>query len=266
MPKFKTIIGKILEQQVESIEAKIMFSRCEYLTSITFKDNTKFYFKGNDFSPNLRSVTEVVKDKDYCNTILNSLGFDTTKYEIFYSDHWCKIINSKRNTKAALQYAKKIGFPVYIKPNLGILGYGVSKVKKVSAFNRAAKNAFIFHRALLVQKEIIGIEYKFLIYKNHIGFAKTLNKENKWILVSTLKLHSSFRKKLIELVKGLGISLGVVHLISNVTTEKPWDKCIILEVNPSFSYKVSEKICKEETKILSIVCKDILKVLELHCK
>ena len=66
---------------------------------------------------NTLGASEIAKDKAYSTFFMEKLGYSTIEGEAFFTDHWwCAIINSKRNSTMACAYAKKLGFPLIVKP------------------------------------------------------------------------------------------------------------------------------------------------------
>jgi D-alanine-D-alanine ligase-like ATP-grasp enzyme len=99
---------------------------------------------------------------------MKRMGYSTVPGKTFFSDQWSKIINSSRNIDAAYLYAKTVGLPVFVKPNSGSQGIGAALVCNKREFYRAMR--FIFHRdrVALVQKPVIGKDYRVVVLDDRV--------------------------------------------------------------------------------------------------
>src|SRR3989344_5867598 len=72
--------------------------------------------------------SEVAKDKDYAKFFIKRLGYKVAEGKTVFSNHWAKLINAKRTIPSGIQYAKKVGYPLIVKPNSQSQGSGVCLV------------------------------------------------------------------------------------------------------------------------------------------
>jgi D-alanine-D-alanine ligase-like ATP-grasp enzyme len=86
----------------------------------------------------------------------------------FFSDSWCAAIGSKRNIEAAYRYAQKIGFPVIVKPNSGTQGTDVCAAYTKEEFYRAMRCVFKKDRIALVQRKLIGNDYRVVVLDDEV--------------------------------------------------------------------------------------------------
>ncbi|MFH1254958.1 MAG: cyanophycin synthetase [bacterium] len=165
----KRLLSEILIEVAPRIGAQvIMEPEWKIAGLIIFKNGKKCYFKYSSLDLNPQGSSEIAKDKDYANFFMSNLGFPTIPGKTFFSDKWCKIIHSRRNTQAALRYAKKIGFPVIVKPNSGSQGIGVFKANNEQEFLRAIKFVFEWDRVALVQYPVSGNDYRIVVVDNQL--------------------------------------------------------------------------------------------------
>src|SRR3989344_1208425 len=130
---------------------------------ISFKGGTKRYFKYNTLDLTPVGASDIAKDKDYANFFMREMGYRTVPGKAFYSEEWCKMIGSKQDIRAAYVYAKKMGFPVVVKPNEGSHGSGVFLVHTKQQFFRAMKFIFKQDRVALVQRVVRGRDYRIVV-------------------------------------------------------------------------------------------------------
>lgn len=135
---------------------------------IIFKNGRKRYFRWTTIDLNPVGASEISKDKDYAAFFMKKMGYPTVPGRAFYSDQWAKAIGSQRNIDAAYRYAKKSGFPVFVKPNGGSQGTGVAKAYTKPDFYRAMRGAFAEGRIALVQKPVPGKDYRVVVLDDRV--------------------------------------------------------------------------------------------------
>lgn len=139
-----------------------------YAGQITTKSGRKHYFRGTRLDINTLGATEISADKDYAAYFMRSMGYPAPTGEAFFSAAWAKAIGSKRTEAAALRYAKKLGFPVIVKPNSKSRGVGVAKVSTFAEFHRAFRSAAKQDSVILVQKPILGKDYRIVVLDGRV--------------------------------------------------------------------------------------------------
>lgn len=140
----------------------------KYVGQIVTKSGKKKYFRNTCFDLNTLGATEIAVDKDYANYFMEKMGYPVTPGRAFYSDNWCKVINSKRNIDEAYKFALKINFPVFVKPNSKSQGRLVSKVRNKTEFYRAMRRIFNIDNIALVQTPLKGRDYRIVVLDNNI--------------------------------------------------------------------------------------------------
>lgn len=94
---------------------------------------------------------------------MSLMGYPTIEGESFFSKQWAAIVRSRRTINAAYAYARKIGFPVVVKPNSKGQGSGVCKVWTKRQFFRAARHIYRKDKVLLVQRVVNGRDYRIVV-------------------------------------------------------------------------------------------------------
>lgn len=132
---------------------------------ITFKNGRHTYFRYNTLDLNKVGSSDIAKDKDYANFFMKAMGYPTVPgSKTFFSNEWAKTIGSpRRNIDAAYRHARKLGFPVIVKPNSGSQGVGVSLVHNKREFYKAVRIVFKRDRIVLVQQPVYGKDYRFVV-------------------------------------------------------------------------------------------------------
>ncbi len=109
--------------------------------------------------------SEIARDKDYANFFMRKMGYPIVPdSKTFFVDLWGKAIGSpRRNIDAAYRHARKIGFPVIVKPNSGSQGVGVALVHNKREFYKAVRIVFKNDKIVLVQKPVSGKDYRIVV-------------------------------------------------------------------------------------------------------
>lgn len=164
-------LGKILQKVAPEIGASVVMEpEWEVVGQIKFENGRHSYFRYNTLDLNPMGASEIARDKDYANFFMNQLGYPIVPgSKTFFSDRWSKAIDARRrNIDGAYRHAKKLGFPVIIKPNSGSQGVGVSLVHNKREFYKSARSIFAGDRVMLVQKPIKGKDYRIVVLDKKI--------------------------------------------------------------------------------------------------
>ena len=99
-----------------------------------------------------------------------SLGYPVAAGETFYSPIWCRVVGSDRDVDAAARYARRIGFPLFVKPNSKSLGAGVARVHGQRELRRALRVVFeeTGDRVALVQPIVPGDDYRIVVFDREV--------------------------------------------------------------------------------------------------
>jgi D-alanine-D-alanine ligase-like ATP-grasp enzyme len=163
------LLGKIFRKIAPKIGAKIVIEpKWKIVGQIIFKNGRKRYFRGSTLDLNPVGASDLAKDKDYANFFMKRMGYSTIRGKTFFSAEHAHGLGSRRNIDAAYRYAVKLGFPVIVKPNSGSQGVGVVKVHTKHDFYRAMRFVFSRDRVALVQKPVIGKDYRIVVLDNKV--------------------------------------------------------------------------------------------------
>jgi len=160
------LLGQVLQKIAPRIRARVVMEpEWNIVGQIIFKNGRKRYFRYSSLDLNSLGASEIAKDKDYANFFMKRMGYPIIPgSKTFFSDAWGKAIGSpRRNIQAAYEYAKKLGFPVIVKPNSGSQGIGVCLVHGKQEFYRAMRFVFERDRVGLVQQVVQGKDYRLVV-------------------------------------------------------------------------------------------------------
>jgi D-alanine-D-alanine ligase-like ATP-grasp enzyme len=164
-----TMLAKLFQKIAPRIGAKVIVEpEWGIVGQITFKNGRKRYFRGSTIDLNPVGASDIAKDKDYANFFMRKMGYPTVPGKTFFSDEHCRAIGSRRNIDAGHRYAKRIGFPVIVKPNSGSQGVGVAKVYTKREFYRAMRFIFRRDRVALIQTPVGGRDYRIVVLDHRV--------------------------------------------------------------------------------------------------
>lgn len=168
---FAPLLGRVLTKIAPRIGAKVVMEpEWNIVGQIIFKSGRKRYFRYSSLDLNSLGASEVAKDKDYANFFMQKMGYPIIpNSKTFFKNDWAQAIGQpRRNLDAAYLYAKKIGFPVIVKPNSGSQGSGVTLAYKKQEFYRAIRTVFKNDRVALVQSQVVGKDYRLVVLDNKV--------------------------------------------------------------------------------------------------
>lgn len=163
------LVGKIFRKIAGRIGAKVVIEGDWNIAGqIIYRSGKKRYFRYSSIDLNTLGASEIAKDKDYANFFMKRMGYPTIPGQTFFSSAWAKKIESQRDIDAAYQYARKIGFPVIVKPNSGSQGKGVALCHTRREFYESIRRVFKLDRVALVQIPVHGQDYRIVVLDDQV--------------------------------------------------------------------------------------------------
>ncbi len=167
----KPLISTLLAEIADELRIELLIEpEYRYAGRIKTKDGRVFFFHSTKFDINGLGASEIAKDKGYAAYFMSQLGYPVPEGEAFYSKEWCRVVKSDKDAARALKYARKIGFPLIVKPNSQSQGKGVEKVYSEKALKVALAYIFdgIKDKVALVQKIVNGSDYRIVVLDEEV--------------------------------------------------------------------------------------------------
>lgn len=162
--KRRTLVTEILERVGRKMGVEVHIEpKWGYVGQVTLPDGRRRYFRNTNLDLNGLGAAEIARDKAYAEYFLKRMGYPVIKGEAFYTNRWSRVIKSRRNPQAAARYAKRIGWPVIVKPNSKSQGVGVCKVWNRRGLLRAVKELEHNERVFLVQRCVEGMDHRIVV-------------------------------------------------------------------------------------------------------
>jgi len=162
--KHQTVIAKIFTRLAKKHGVKIIVEpEYGYAMQISTKQGRKVYVRGTVFPLNDLGASAIARDKGNTSFFLKKMGYAVPKGREFYSEGWGKHIRSGDTVKTALSYAKKIKWPVIVKPNDASGGELVFLCNNEKEFLYATFLITKRHDIFVVQEYLPGLDYRLLV-------------------------------------------------------------------------------------------------------
>lgn len=167
--RHRTLITGILEKVARTMGVEIHIEpRWGYVGQIVLPNGRTRYFRNANFDLNGLGASEIAADKDYAQYYMKLMGYPVIPGRTFYTQKWCRAIGSRLGPVAACRYAKRMGFPVIVKPNSKSQGAGVCAVYTKRELLRAAKAMERNERVFLVQRVMTGHDYRIVVLDGRV--------------------------------------------------------------------------------------------------
>lgn len=142
----------------------------QFAGELIFEDGNRHLFRNTNFNVNPAASTEIAKDKAYTNYFLGKHGFNVPVNKVFFAKKINKNLSNINQDKItdAVNFAKKIGFPVYVKPNKFSLGTLVAKAYSEEDIIAIANRIFERSSFLLVEEACIGRDYRVVVFGDKV--------------------------------------------------------------------------------------------------
>ena len=158
------VLAGMLQKLGKKIGAQVLLEpEWKIAGQILFKDGKKSYFRYNTLDLNPVGASDIAKDKDYATFFMRKMGYPTIEGKTFFRKDFARELGVRRDIDAGYRYAKRLRFPVVVKPNSGSHGSGVFVVRGKREFYRAMRSIFRSDRIALVQRVVRGRDYRIVV-------------------------------------------------------------------------------------------------------
>jgi glutathione synthase/RimK-type ligase-like ATP-grasp enzyme len=170
-PTTVALIVNVLRHVAPQIGAEIIIEpEWGIFGQIIYPSGVKRYFRFSAFDINNMAAYELARDKGFARHFLQHMGYPIPKGQSFLSSCWAAKLNrpDRGGVYNAWRGAKKIGLPVFVKPNSRSQGIGVSKARDWKTFRRATTEAFKHDRIIVVEQAVRGHDYRLVVLDGEI--------------------------------------------------------------------------------------------------
>jgi D-alanine-D-alanine ligase-like ATP-grasp enzyme len=111
---------------------------------------------------------DIARDKDYAKYFMKERGYPVADGQTILKDDWAKVLESDRTISYGINYAKKLGYPVIVKPNSKSQGSGVCLAKNESELKSALLEVFKGDRVAIIERYMPGKDYRVVVLDGEI--------------------------------------------------------------------------------------------------
>ena len=138
------------------------------VAQIIYKNGVVRSLRNYSVDLNPIASADIAKDKGYAKFFMKKKSYPVAEGGTFFSKEWGEAIKRQRGIPEALKYAKKLGYPVIVKPNSQSQGVKVSLVCNRGELEKALKEIFKIDRIAIVERYLPGRDYRIVVLDNEI--------------------------------------------------------------------------------------------------
>ena len=134
------------------------------------------FFKGTVLDINAAGAAALARDKDYAARFLAAAGLRVPRGLLVHAPRRRAALHLKNpavaarlaDTRAAETFARLVGYPVFVKPNEGSEGEGVTRAGDPQALDAALDQLFTQHDRVLVQGSEAGEDFRAIVLDGRV--------------------------------------------------------------------------------------------------
>lgn len=111
---------------------------------------------------------DIAKDKHYAKFFMQKHGYPVAEGQTVFSDAWADAVKSNRKIPYAIKYAKKLGYPLIVKPNSKSQGADVALVWNERELTSSLKQVFKGDRIAIIERYMPGHDYRVVVLDQEI--------------------------------------------------------------------------------------------------
>jgi D-alanine-D-alanine ligase-like ATP-grasp enzyme len=147
-----------------------------YVGYVEFASGRRAFFRNTSFDINPQAASAIAKDKDYCTMVLKHFGHPVPDGILLYSPKYKHQMRLKNEaiaaglgfTAPAIDFAQEYGFPLFLKPNDGSEGRGVTKVYSIEELFETLWQLFQDDDMILLQRPVHGRDFRVVVLDGEV--------------------------------------------------------------------------------------------------
>mgnify|MGYP001578615681 CR=1 FL=1 len=169
-------LTKLIKKLAPKIGAKVIIEPEWGITAqIIYKNGVVRSLRMYSLDLNHIASADVARDKDYAKFFMKKRGYPVAEGQTIFKDDWAKVLKSDRTISYGINYAKKLGYPVIVKPNSKSQGSGVCLVHDSTELKKALSEVFKNDRIAIIERYLPGKDYRIVVLDGEIisGYERT---------------------------------------------------------------------------------------------
>jgi D-alanine-D-alanine ligase-like ATP-grasp enzyme len=169
MKKKTPYLTQLIQKLAPKVGVKVLVEPTwKFAAQLTYKNGIRRYLRYLTLDLNPVGSSNIATDKDFAKFFMKKMGYPVCKGKVFFKPLFAKAIGSTDSYESAERYAKKMGFPLIVKPNSLSQGSGIVLVRKPEALKRALSNVFEHDRTALIEEYRLGHDYRIVVLDTEI--------------------------------------------------------------------------------------------------
>ncbi len=112
--------------------------------------------------------SDIARDKDYAKFFMKKRGYPVAEGKTIFRNDWADTVKSNRRISYAVNYAKKLGYPLIVKPNSQSQGSGVALVSNKNELLFSLKEIFKIDKIAIIERYLPGRDYRIVVLDGEI--------------------------------------------------------------------------------------------------
>lgn len=139
-----------------------------FVGAVQFANGKKSLFWDNKFDLNPVSSVKIAQDKGYTHFFLAEGGFKVPREQSVFAKSFHRHIPQPRGLSAAAEFAKEVGYPVYVKAVRRSQGELVFQAHRKTELLSHLRTIFQVDRMALVQEACAGRDYRLVVLDEEV--------------------------------------------------------------------------------------------------
>ena len=157
-------LTKLIKHIAPKVDARVVIEpEWGIAAQIIYKNDIVRSLRMYSLDLNHIASSDIAKDKDYAKFFMKSRGYPVAEGRTFFKDSWAEVVKSNRKISYGIKYAKKLGFPVIVKPNSQSQGAGVCVVWNTKDTRHALIEVFKNDKIALIERYLPGKDYRIVV-------------------------------------------------------------------------------------------------------
>jgi len=162
-------LTKLVKKLAPKIGAKVVVEpEWGIAAQIIYKNGVVRSLRYLSLDLNHIASSDIARDKDYAKFFMEKRGYPVAEGKTVFKDSWAETVKSNRKIHFGIKYAKKLGYPVIVKPNSQSQGFGVALVSNEKELVSSLKEIFKHDKIAIIERYLPGRDYRVVVLDKEI--------------------------------------------------------------------------------------------------
>jgi len=162
-------LTKLIKKLASKVGARVIIEpEWGIAAQIIYKNGVVRSLRMYSLDLNHIASSDIARDKDYAKFFMGKRGYPVAEGKTIFEDNWAKAVKSNRTIPYGMAYAKKLGYPVIVKPNSKTQGIDVFLVWNKKELVFALRKIFKGDRVAIIERYLPGHDYRVVVLDGEI--------------------------------------------------------------------------------------------------